>query len=386
MKQRSKKKPKKLPVGGVHPIVESRPSPVSKQLMTNLTMDLWTYLLFFLNGKDLGKLLQSGKDVHCYLWSNLLHSLVLRSKRIFNPDKIKPVDFFCHAKIVTTLFVRRSYYLDDTLATQIFTHPKLTTLTCLKIESNPLMASLEHLSCLRMTVLNLGGCFRISHQGLAHLTSLTKLATLCIPNCHRLDHHVKLRAFPQLRSLDISGTNKLKEHQTSKLKNLVDLCAGLNNQGIEHMTQLMSLSFSINHETFPLKIKDLTRLTRLVGLSEEGGYLGPANSKVNDKVLESITHLTGLQELRLKSTSQITSDGLVHLKKLPVLKHFECRAGRMKELDIFCTLPSLRTLLITESEFDSQAIQKLVRKCPGVTVDIRTTCLVSFGRIPSLSL
>lgn len=221
---------------------------------------------------------------------------------------------------------------------------------------------LIHLSNLtRLEVLNLSscsmltGCYKLTGQGLIHLSRAKELKKLVLWMCKGLtDEGLKsLAGFKELQTLGLTGCEVLTGEFLGSLRDLkrlqvLDLknCKNLKGQALVHLVHhkgLVSLDLSGCSE---LTDQDLVHLQgfedlRILDFSQ--------CTKLTDKGLANLSKLTDLEQLNFNYCTNLTNEGLTYLenfKNLRVISFWWCnKLTREKIAEFQNALPWVRIML-----------------------------------------
>jgi hypothetical protein len=168
---------------------------------------------------------------------------------------------------------------------------RLTTLTCLILDSCPAVTDEQVLALSNLTgltVLNLCGCNNVTAEGLSAVSSLTALTTLYLTGCRNVEDEVLCA----MRSLTAVTTLSLT------------CCDKLTDEGLRAVCSLTALSTLYLARCPNLTAAGLRSLSSLTALSTLHLSFNP---NVTDEVLRSLSSLSDLSTLYLYGCPKVTA-------------------------------------------------------------------------------
>lgn len=174
-----------------------------------------------------------------------------------------------------------------------------------------------------LEVLRMGGCSRVTDQGIAHLKNLSNLQTLDVYCCRGITNTatLSLRELVNLRSLNI-GFNNISDEGVEILATALPGLRELSISGTEVSTEGVR---QISGHLRSLEKLDLRQ------------------TLVSDAAIGYLSSLPSLLNLSLQMCSRLTDSGLTHLTTMPRLQVLNIRQVHVGERALKC-LSSLKHL------------------------------------------
>jgi len=301
---------------------------------------------------------------------------------------------------VEKLYLQTSFVTDDGLL-------HLSTLPNLQVLSVPSSTTdIGLLNCtemLKLRVLWLGGCRRISDDGIGHISNSKWLEDLSLRGLFQLTDTacMHLRKLPYLQMLDLSHCRGLTDNSLEFLRELNLLntlnlsgCFNISDVGMKHLsklTNLQNLSLIGLTKISYVGVKHLVDLAALAEINLSGCH------RICDAAIEHLSKLTCLKTLYLARINNITDLGFKHLLQLTklqklhlslcrnlddsVLRHLSTALIELRFLDLtgcrkvtedgivhLAQLKSLKVLTVNDCSFTRDVVNRLRTKLP--TLDI----------------